>query len=354
MLYLATLQALMVPRNVILSNHVESRTAGKLDRRAFLVGAGLALACSYARAQNIRGTRKIGVLRPGPIPENSDLQITGIPNALQEFGYTEHTLQIEFRFAEGRTERLPDLMRDLLSSGVELVVAVGAAAAAAARNATKTVPIVMFANVDPLLLGIVPSLARPQGNLTGVLIAPDGTLASKRLSLFKEMIPSARSFTVLSPPGEASFELQINELRDAAAEQQVSLRSVTVNNRDYVRAFDEIMSEKPDGLFVGSHQLFVTDRKAVIAKANGFGLPSTYEWPVHVRDGGLMSYGANLTERYRLVAVYIDRILKGTKPQELPIDRPAKFELAINLKTARSLGLSIDPGFLARADEVVE
>jgi putative ABC transport system substrate-binding protein len=211
----------------------------------------------------------------------------------------------------------------------------------------------MYGNFDPLALRLVDSLARPGGNATGVLIAPDGTLAGKRLELLKAAVPQASRIALLVPDDE-SARLQVQETRQAAASLGVELVVVTVRGQEYSRAFAAIAAERPGALVVGSHQYFVRDRKEIIALAAKHRLPAMYEWREQVADGGLMTYSTNLYGVQQRVASYVDRILRGARPSDLPVERPTRFEFVVNLKTAKALGLTIPPSVLARADEVID
>ena len=215
------------------------------------------------------------------------------------------------------------------------------------------VPIVMYGNFDPLALGLVSSLARPGGNVTGVLIAPDGTLAGKRLELLKAAVPAARRIALLVPDDE-SIRLQVQETRAAARQLGIELPVVEVRGADYASAFASIARERVAALVVGSHQYFVRDRAQIIALAAQYKLPAMYEWREQVSDGGLMTYSTSLSGLYQRVASYVDRILKGSRPGDLPVEQPTRFELVINLKTAKALGLTIPQSLLLRAEEVIE
>jgi putative ABC transport system substrate-binding protein len=327
-----------------------------MQRRHWLGLAGLACASRPGWTQPAERVFRLGILRPSAPPlVANDLQITGLPRALAELGYVEgRNLLIEQRWAGGDTARLPALALELQRSRVELVVAVGAQSILAVRQATPTLPIVMFGNFDPVALGLMHSLARPGGNITGVLIAPDGTLAGKRLELLKAAVPQATKMAYLAPPADAATRLQLQETRRAASMLGVELADVEVRDGDYARAFAAIALPRPGALVVGAHTFFVRDRMQIIALAAQHKLPAIYEWREQVMDGGLMAYSTSLYGLYQRLAWYVDRIRKGAKPGELPVERPSKFELAINLKTAKALGLSIPQSLLLRADEVIE
>jgi putative ABC transport system substrate-binding protein len=294
---------------------------------------------------------RVGVLRP---TRPADLVANGLPRALLELGYVEgQNLNLETRYAEGRLDRLPALARELVAQRVDVIVAVGAAAVRAAKAATTTVPIVLFGNFDPVATGLVADLARPGGNVTGVLIAPNGTLAAKKLELLREAVPRATRIGLLAPD-DPNFRLQGQEVRQAAVALGIDLVVVEVRGGDYERAFATLAAARPAALFVGAHTAFAADRLRVIELAARYRLPAIYEWPEQVEDGGLMSYGGSLSAAYRRVAAYVDRIVKGAVPGDLPIEQPTKLELAINLRTARALGLALPPALLLRADRVFE
>jgi len=306
-------------------------------------------------AQATQRIFRVGILRPGARPQSpSDLQLTGIPTALREMGYADGAnLVIEQRWADGDLGRLPALAGELLQARVDLVVAVGAAAVRSMAQATATLPIVMFGNFDPLAMGLVTSLARPGSNVTGVVGAPDGTLAGKRLELLKSAVPQARRIGLLVPDDD-SIKLQVQETRAAAQALGVELTVIAVRGGDYAGAFAALARERVAALVVGSHQYFVRDRQQIIDLAARHRLPAMYEWREIVADGGLMAYSTRLIELYQRVAWYVDRILKGAKPAEMPVEQPTRFTWVINRKTATALGLALTQSLLVRVDEVIE
>jgi putative ABC transport system substrate-binding protein len=275
---------------------------------------------------------------------------------LRELGYVEgQNLIIERKYAEEKFDRLPGLARELVQLRVDVIFAVGVAPAKAAVDATTTIPIVWLGNLDPVAGGLVTSLARPGGNVTGVLISPEGTLAVKKLEVLKEAVSGATRIALLVPDDSGiGMRQQLQEVRKAASSLGVDLTVVDVRGGDYDRAFITIAAARPQALLVGAHSFFVRDRKKVIELAAKYRLPAIYEWPLQVRDGGLMSYGASDTETYRQVATYIDRIFQGAKPGDLPIWQPSKLHFVINVKTAKALGLAIPPLLLLRADELIQ
>ena len=329
-----------------------------MDRRAFIraVGFGLLTAPLGAEAQRAGRVYRLGMLFPTTSPFPGDQRTTAIliPPALRELGYVEgQNLVIERRYAEGKLERLPGLTRELVQLRVDVIVAVSAAAIRAARDATATIPIVMYGNLDPVAAGFVASLARPGGNLTGVLIAPGGTLAAKKLELLKAAVPGAARIALLAP-ADPNFGRQVQEVQTAALSLGVTLVVVEVREGGYDRAFATIAAERPGALFVGAHSSFMRHRKRIIELAAKHRLPAIYEWPEQVEDGGLMAYGTSLSALSRRIAVYVDRIFKGAKPGDLPVEQPTTFELVINLKTAKALGLTIPPSLLLGAGRVIE
>ena len=325
-----------------------------IDRRAFLalLASGLVALPRPAAAQPTGRVYRLGILAPtaAPPPSEQNTATILIPKALREMGYASgRDLVIDVRYAEGRLDRLPDLARELVRLRMDVIVAISAAAARAAKTWTTTIPIVLYGNLDPIAAGLVKSLAKPEGNVTGVLIAPAGTLAAKKLELLKQAVPGAIRIAFLAP-ADPGIKLQVQETHQAAA----TLAITEVQAGDYERAFATLAAERPEALFVAAHTFFVRDRKRIIGLAAKHRLPAMYEWPEHVEAGGLMSYGSSLPGTTRRVAVYVDRLFKGARPGDLPVEQPAEFQLVINLKTARALGLTVSPSLVARADRVIE
>jgi putative ABC transport system substrate-binding protein len=274
--------------------------------------------------------------------------------ALRDLGYADgRNLVVERRFADGKIDRLPRLARELVQLQADVILAVGAEAAQAARDTTVTVPIVMVVGVDPVARGWVASLSRPGGNVTGVTIVAGTVLAGKRLELIREAVPRATRIAVLAT-GESFSSAQSQEAQKAAAALRVKLVIVQLQGTDYDRAFATMVAERADALFVLMSPALTRDRQQIIDRAAKHRLPAIYEWREHVEVGGLMSYGGSIVELSRRAAVYVDKILKGAKPADLPIEQPTKFEFVINLKTAKGLGLTIPPSLLQRADEVIQ
>jgi ABC-type uncharacterized transport system substrate-binding protein len=300
---------------------------------------------------------RLGIISTANTPDSRDPRTaaTLIPAAIRELGYVEgRNLVIERRFAGSRTELLPGMARDLVQRRMDVIVAIALPATRAAKQATGTIPIVMYGNFDPIGEGVAANLARPGGNVTGVMIAPAGTLAAKKLELLKEAVPHATRIALLMPDGLEAQERQVQEVQDAAVALGVKIDVVTVRRGDYAQAFAEIVAQRPGALFVAATSRFMRDRKQIIALVARHRLPAMYEWPEQVEDGGLMAYGSSLAGTTQRVAAYVDRIFKGARPEELPIEQPTQFRLAINVATARSLGLTIAPSLLLRADQLVE
>ena len=328
-----------------------------MERRTFIraLTGGLLAAPLGAAAQPAGRVYRLGLLYPiAPGPSEHRTAAVLIPAALRELGYVEgQNLIVERRYADGQVDRFPGLARELVRLRMEVILAITTAAIRAAREATQTIPIVLYGNVDPVAAGFVPNLARPGGNITGVVIAPGGTLAGKKLELLKEAVPGATQIALLEPV-DATFSLQAREAQKAALRLGVKLTVVEVRDRDYDRAFTTIAAARADALFVGAYAQFYLDRKQIIELAAKHRLPAIYEWPEQGEDGGLMGYGTSLVGLSRRAATYIDRIFRGAVPGDLPIEQPTKFDLVINLKTAKALGLTIPPSLLQRADQVIE
>ena len=328
-----------------------------IGRRACAAGlaAGLALARFPAAAQSPERVWRIGILRPAAPPQANDITVTVIPQALRQAGSVEgRNLVLEHRYAGGNPAQLVPLARELAAARVDQVIAVSAAAAWAAQEVSATWPIVMFGNFDPVALGLVANLARPVANVTGVVIAPDGTLAGKRLELLRQVVPAANRIAYLSPPPDAASALQLAVARRAAAELGVTLVDAELRDGDYERAFAALLAQRPAALLAAATTLFLRDRARIIALAARHRLPATYEWREQVVDGGLMAYSTSLGWTYERIAWFVDRIFKGARPGDLAVERPSKFELVIDQRTAQALGITIPQSVLLRTDEVIQ
>ena len=278
--------------------------------------------------------------------------------ALRERGYIEgQNIAIEYRSAEGKIDRAPELAAELVRLKVDIiVVSAGDTWIRAARNATKTIPIVMGgAGIDPVDAGLVESLARPGGNVTGVTNLT-GELGGKRLELFKEAVPKVARVAILHDPATAASVHQVKEVLPAAARALgLTIRSWEVQGTDgFELVFAALNKERPDGLYVSLGPLMLANGKRIAGFALKSRLPSIYVRREFVDAGGLMSYGADLADSYKRVAYFVDRILKGAKPADLPVEQPTRFEFVINLKTAKQIGLTIPPEVLARASRLIK
>jgi putative tryptophan/tyrosine transport system substrate-binding protein len=308
-----------------------------------------------ARAQQPPRVLRLGYLHPGSRSASSTVDPTSLVTNLRELGYAEgRDFVIEARFANEKPELLPSLAQELVQLKCDVIVAVSTTPIKAAMAATSTVPIIFLTIGDPVAAGYVASLARPGGNVTGILIAPQGTLGEKRLALLKEMVPRATRIAMQVPEGGTAASPQRQEVRQAAERLGVDLVVVEVLGGDYAKAFTSISAARATAVFVAANSRFARDRLKIIEQAALHRLPATYEWPYHVKDGGLMSYGASHIDIDRRVAAYVDRIFKGTAPKDLPVELPTKLMLVVNLKTAKALGLKIPQAMRLRIDEVVE
>ena len=299
---------------------------------------------------------RVGVLIPGSQPGPSVATAGGgIPTMLRERGYVEgRNLVVENRFADGQLERLPALARELVQMKVDALVCPSPVAVEAAKRATNTIPIVMLlAYSDPVALGFVASLSRPGRNITGVLLAAEPAIAGKRLELAREALPAATRIAFLATD-EASSRLQAEWVQKAAASLGVKLSVVEVRGRDYDRAFAAMVGERTEVVLVAASVVLSTDHVRVIQLAAKHRLPAIYDFREHVEAGALMAYGGSVAGFARRAAAYVDRIFKGANPADLPVERASVFELAINLKTAKSLGLTMPSSLLARADHVIQ
>jgi putative tryptophan/tyrosine transport system substrate-binding protein len=277
---------------------------------------------------------------------------------MAEAGYVEgRTVAIEYRWAEGQYDRLPEMAAELVHRKVAVLVATSTPVALAAKAATATIPIVFSTADDPVKLDLVASLARPGGNATGInfYIAELG-LGAKRLGLLRELVPgAARVAALVNPASAANAEAVTRDMAAAAAASGVPISVIQASDsREIEAAFATLVRNQADALLVGTDPFFFNRRVQLTTLATRHGIPAIYNGREYVDIGGLMSYGTNLTETFRQVGAYAGRVLKGAKPADLPVVQSTKFELVINLPTARALGLEVPPSLLARADEVIE
>ena len=318
-----------------------------------LLGAA-ALRPRAARAQQ-RPMPVIGFLLSGS-PDQAATYTAAFRQGLSDAGYVEgQNVAIEYRWAEGRYDRLPGLAADLVGRKVDVIVAGGGTPPVlAAKGATSEIPIV-FANLgDPVGQGLVASLARPGGNLTGVSIL-FSDLASKRVELVAELVPRAREIGLLVNPTNPTNETTFGDVQGAARAKAVEIHVLKASSETEINAAFAVLAQLHTGaLIVGADPFFYLWRERLIGLSSRNAVPAIYAWREFVASGGLISYGPSITGTYRQAGVYAGKILKGAKPADLPVEQPTKFELVLNLNTAKALGLAVPPALLARADEVIE
>jgi putative tryptophan/tyrosine transport system substrate-binding protein len=325
-----------------------------MKRREFitLLGGAAAAWPIAARAQQAGKTSRIGWLQPGPIP---DPWVKGFRQGLQEFNYVEgKNLIIEYRWGDGSFDRLPAMAGELVGLNPDVIISVNTAALLALQKVTTTIPIVMLGTADPVGLGLVRSLARPGANITGMsVMAPE--LSQKRLQLLKEVVPDLDRVTVLSNPGNPAVILALQETQTAAQVLGLTLHSVDVREPSEIDlALSTIAREPPGALALLIDTMIHSQRVPIVAFAVKHRLPTISPFREFAEAGGLLAYGPQLPDLLRRAVGLIDKILRGERPANLPVQQPTKFELIINLKTAKALGLEIPPTLLARADEVIE
>jgi putative ABC transport system substrate-binding protein len=315
-------------------------------------------AVDTAQAQQPKKVPRIGYLSNAD-PATESARSEAIRLALREFGYIDgQNIAIEYRYAEGKRDLAPGLPAELVRLKVDVIVVAGGYTwIRAAKNATKTIPIVMTGGgLDPVEAGLVESLARPGGNVTGITYL-SGELGGKRLELLKEAVPKLARVAVLDEPAIAASAREVKEdLLVPARALGLTIRSWEVRDAEgFERVFAELNKQRPDGLYVSDGgALFRANVRRIVGFALKSRLPSVYESREAVDAGGLMSYGADRAESYRRVAYFVDRILKGAKPADLPVEQPTKFELVINLRTAKQIGVTIPPEVLARANRLIK
>ncbi|MBM2803322.1 MAG: transporter substrate-binding protein [Deltaproteobacteria bacterium] len=310
-----------------------------------------------ARAQQPKKVPRIGYLSAGDAASDST-RAEGIRLALRERGYIEgQNIAIEYRYAEGKRERYPELAAELVRLKVDIIVAAGGAGIVeAAKNATKTIPIVMVGQgADPVDAGLIDSLARPGGNVTGITNL-NRELGGKRLELLKEAVPKLARVAVLYQTTGPDSVRDVKEVLPVAARAlRLTLQPWEIRAADdFERVFAALNKQRPDGLYVSPSPLMNANQKRIVGFALKSRLPSMYYNREAVDAGGLMYYGADEAESYRRVAYYVDRILKGAKPEDLPVEQPMRFEFIINLQTAKKINLTIDPNLLARATKLIK
>jgi putative tryptophan/tyrosine transport system substrate-binding protein len=329
-----------------------------MDRRAFIavMGGSILAVSAAAETQASAKIYRIGLLESGPSPADDPFgQWGAFREGLRTLGYVEgRSLAIASRWAEDRYERLPDLAAELVRINVEVIVVRTTPAALAARSVTQTIPIVILSAIDPVGAGLVASLARPGGNITGLTtLAPD--LSAKRVQLLKEMMPRLSRLAVLWNSANPANAAGWRQTEEAARTLGVQLQSRQVEGaKDFERAFGRIARDRPDALLIVEDALMVGHTKQIADFAIHERLPTMAGSPTAVVNGSLIGYGPNVREMARRGAYYVEKILKGAKPADLPVEQPTTFELVINLRTAKALRLTIPQSMLTRADEIIQ
>ena len=308
-----------------------------------------------AYAQQPKKVSRVGFLL---FPSRSAVaeSLDAFRQGMRELGYVEgKNIVAEYRYADGKFDRLPDFAGELVRLKVDVIVAGGGfQAIQSAKNATSTIPIVMTGTADPVANGLILSLARPGGNITGPTTG-GYELVGKRLELLKETFPKASRVAVFLPAASQSVSLSLNEIQTSGRALGLQIQSIEVRStNDLDGAFQTATKGRAQALTVDPSPIFTSNRKQILEFAAKNRLPAIYPWRQYVEDGGLMSYDAKLSDLYRRAATYVDKILKGAKPSELPVEQPTKFELVINLKAAKQIGLTIPANLLLRADKVIK
>ena len=338
----------------MLSGQEQQMQFGQLKRREFVAILGGAMAawpCAVRAQQS--GMPVLGFLS-GRSSGEAASAVSAFHQGLGDLGYVEgRNVIIEYRWAEGRYDRLPVLAADLVALRVSLIAAVGGSEVSA-KSATATIPIVFTTGGDPVELGLVASLNNPGANVTGVtFLASD--LGSKRLGLLRQFAPNAKAIAMLMNPDYPSTEPEVRDVRAAARSLGVQINVVNAStSREIDAAFATLGRERPDALFVGGDPFLLGRREQIVPLATSHALPTIYPQREYVDAGGLMSYGTSVTAGYRQAGAYAGKVLAGAKPASLPVLQPTKFDLVINLNSAKTLGLTIPPGVLAIADDVIE
>jgi putative tryptophan/tyrosine transport system substrate-binding protein len=313
--------------------------------------------CVSAQAQQTGKVPRVGYLDGGTASGMATVLLNAFRHELIKLGWIEgKNITIEYRFAEQKLDRLPKLAAELVGEKVDLIVVNSVASAAAAKGATTSIPIVMAAGSDPVAAGLIASLARPGGNVTG-LSGLASELNTKRLEILKESVPKLVRLGLLRQPGGSmGFDLQLKELRAAASALELKLEEIVTqpDPKSLENAFQTAKQKQLGAIMTTATRRFEDERKRIAELAIKYRLPAIYPQKEFVETGGLMSYGTDLADLYRRAAHYVDKILKGTKPGDLPVQQATKFEFVINLKAAKQIGLTIPPNVLARADKVIK
>ena len=327
-----------------------------VSRRRVLIALGAAAVAHSSLAQQRQKVPVIGYLFPGIPQNNTDFRLEAFRRGMRELGYIEgENYRLEIRWGEAHLERMPALAAELVKLKPKIIIGASSPSYMALKDATRTIPIVMPVSSDPVGDGLVKSLARPGGNITGIsVMAPE--LSAKRLDLLRQVLPKpSRALAVMWNPVYRGMSARFREANSVASSVGVNVRSLEVSDpREMEAAFDSVAKDKPDGLLLLADPLTLSMRARIIEFARENRLPAIYETREFAEAGGLMSYGANINEQFRRSAYYVDRILKGAKPGDLPIEQPTKIELIVNLITARALGITIPQTLLSSADQVIQ
>ena len=308
-------------------------------------------------AEQTDGVPRVGILAEGVSdPRRSEQPLRFVAEGLREHGYIPGTnLVLETRFAEGRLERLADLAADLVRLRVDVILAFSERGAIAAQQATTTIPIVMVLGVDPVRQGLINTMARPGRNVTGLTVDPGPGIIAKRLQVLREIVPGSRTIAVLTEPVPGGDTQRFQPLAEAAGASGVSLLKFEVRGpEDFQSAFTAMSRARAGAMLVSGSSMLYFSRREITGLALKHKVPAIYPLRDYAEAGGLSSYGVHLPDLYRRAGGYVGRILKGAKPGDLPVEQPTKFELVINLKTAKALGLTIPPALLRPADQVIE
>jgi putative ABC transport system substrate-binding protein len=328
-----------------------------MRRREFVTllgGAATAIAWPLAARAQQRALPVVGFLSSLSQTQTAHL-VASFRRGVSEVGFVEgQNVAIEYRFADGQYDRLPAMAADLIRRPVTLIVAAAPPAALAAKTATTTIPIVFVVGLDPAAAGLVASFNRPGGNATGLTLVT-GPLGQKRLELLRELVPKSATVAMLVNPVSPDAAPELRDVQAAAQINGLELRIFNASTATELdAAFAALAAQRPDGLLVGSDPFFVIRRQDIVAAATRLPLTAIYPFREFAEAGGLLSYGTNIGNAYREAGIYAGRILRGTKPQDLPVVQPTTFELVLNAKAAKALGLELPPTLIARADEVIE
>jgi putative ABC transport system substrate-binding protein len=328
-----------------------------MDRRAFLTGAGAVVVSAplVAQAQSQARPARVGFVEAGSLSANRHF-LDAFRQGLRDVGYVEgQSIVVEDRWADGHSDRFPVLIAELIGLKVDVIVPASSPGALAAKKATSTVPVVFWGVSDPVGIGLVATLGRPGGNMTGLVLGFEDGLAGKWVELLKEAAPKVTQLAALWNPEARGAERRVKELHTAAGVLKLTLHIFEARNANELDgAFAAMARAHLGGLIVVPDPLTLRHRDQVLRLAAQTRLPAAYGFPEFARAGGFIAYGPNVADQARRAAVFVDKILKGAKPGDLPVEQPTTFELIINLKTAKALGLTIPPALLARADEELQ